>query len=591
MAATDAKPIPLKGTAYRVTFPIFDADGDLVSSAAGLDSEVSKDGAAFNDCTNEATEIGSSGLYYLDLTADEMNADTVAVVVKTSTSGAKTTPIVLYPAESADIPVNVTAISGDSTAADNLEAACDGGTYNVGGGAVVAASVTAAVTAGTVSDKTGYALSSAGIQAIWDALTSALTAVGSIGKRIADNLDATITSRSTYAGGAVASVTNPVTLTGDYDAAMTAAQPGDEMDLVNAPNATAVGAIQSGLAGVGDIPTPADIRTEMEGVGSSLAGVKERTDRLPDSPAETGEAAAAVTGLAIENNVQGHVQDGLTAQGYSAARAGYLDTLNGLVAAIWVSASRTLTAISDSSGVTTLLGRLTDVRAGLLDNLNATISSRSTLTAANVRTQADAALADYDGPTKAELDAAESNIRGADGDTLKTISDQVDGISAASIAAAVWNRLTSALTTTGSIGAWLLSEIAATRNRVNALSASIVTVTSPVALSGDVEIVQGDDYSATDGRSLLWRDSGGTWLNLTGATVTVAIGSWTKAGTVLDAGTSAQGVQLQLTAAETAALDVGRMACGVRATGAVGSGGRVATLVRATATVVRRVVA
>lgn len=40
----------------------------------------------------------------------------------------------------------------------------------------------------TVSDKTGYALSSAGVQAIWDALTSALTTAGSIGKRIADYL-------------------------------------------------------------------------------------------------------------------------------------------------------------------------------------------------------------------------------------------------------------------------------------------------------------------------------------------------------------------------------------------------------------------
>ena len=39
-----------------------------------------------------------------------------------------------------------------------------------------------------VNDKTGFSLSSAGIQAIWDALTSALTTSGSIGKRIADFL-------------------------------------------------------------------------------------------------------------------------------------------------------------------------------------------------------------------------------------------------------------------------------------------------------------------------------------------------------------------------------------------------------------------
>lgn len=102
MASTDATAIPVKNQAYRVTFPILDADGDLVVGATGLDSEVSKDAGTFADCTNEATQIAtSSGMYYLDLTATEMNADTVAVIVK-STEG-KTVPIVLYPNEGADL--------------------------------------------------------------------------------------------------------------------------------------------------------------------------------------------------------------------------------------------------------------------------------------------------------------------------------------------------------------------------------------------------------------------------------------------------------------------------------------------------------
>lgn len=113
MASTDAKPVPQKNVAYRVTFAILDADGDLVTGATGLDSEVSKDGDTFTDCTNEATEIAtSSGIYYLDLTSTEMNADTVAIIVKTSSSGAKTTTIVMYPEEAGDIRVNVTAYGG-----------------------------------------------------------------------------------------------------------------------------------------------------------------------------------------------------------------------------------------------------------------------------------------------------------------------------------------------------------------------------------------------------------------------------------------------------------------------------------------------
>lgn len=113
MASTDARPIPIKNTAFRAVFPILDADGDLVTGATGLDSEVSKDQGTFADCTNEATEIAtSSGMYYLDLTSTEMNADCVAVIVKTSSSGAKTTVLVFYPEETGDINVNVTAYGG-----------------------------------------------------------------------------------------------------------------------------------------------------------------------------------------------------------------------------------------------------------------------------------------------------------------------------------------------------------------------------------------------------------------------------------------------------------------------------------------------
>lgn len=116
MASTDARLIPYKNAAWRVTFSILDADGDPVSGATGLDSEVSMDGGSFADCTNEATEIGSSGVYYLDLTNSEMNADTVAIRVQTSSSGAKTTIIVAYPQEADDIRASVTYWAGSAVA-------------------------------------------------------------------------------------------------------------------------------------------------------------------------------------------------------------------------------------------------------------------------------------------------------------------------------------------------------------------------------------------------------------------------------------------------------------------------------------------
>ena len=52
----------------------------------------------------------------------------------------------------------------------------------------------------TGASKTGYALSTAGVAAIWAALTSGLTTVGSIGKWILDKLNVTVSSRLSTAG-------------------------------------------------------------------------------------------------------------------------------------------------------------------------------------------------------------------------------------------------------------------------------------------------------------------------------------------------------------------------------------------------------
>src|SRR5262245_12544810 len=130
MAASDAKAIPIKNVAYRVTFPIFDADGDLVSGATGLDSEISINAETFADAVNEATEIAvGSGMFFLDITKSEMNEDTIAGIVKTSTVGAKATPIVLYTAARSINDLAYPTVSGRS--------------INVSAGGAVDASITA----------------------------------------------------------------------------------------------------------------------------------------------------------------------------------------------------------------------------------------------------------------------------------------------------------------------------------------------------------------------------------------------------------------------------------------------------------------
>lgn len=118
MAATDARPVPRKNTAYRLPLAIRKNDGTLITTWAGQDSEVSLDGAAFADCTNEATEIGTSGCGYIDLTADEMNADSVIVKITVTNTDALPVVIVLYPEEAGDMRSDVTHWKG-SAAPDN----------------------------------------------------------------------------------------------------------------------------------------------------------------------------------------------------------------------------------------------------------------------------------------------------------------------------------------------------------------------------------------------------------------------------------------------------------------------------------------
>ena len=100
MAASDGQPFPIKNKAFCVVFPIMDATGSFVTGAAGVTSTVSKDLGTFASCTNNAVEIATaSGMYYLNMTATEMNADIVSVMVKSTTTGSKTTPMVFYPVE------------------------------------------------------------------------------------------------------------------------------------------------------------------------------------------------------------------------------------------------------------------------------------------------------------------------------------------------------------------------------------------------------------------------------------------------------------------------------------------------------------
>jgi hypothetical protein len=106
MAANDARPVPRKNAAFRFYFAIRKpSDSTLITTWTGQDSEVSLDGAAFADCTNEATEIGTSGVGYIDLTSSEMNADSVVLKITVTNTGAVPLVFTLCPEEAGDYRV------------------------------------------------------------------------------------------------------------------------------------------------------------------------------------------------------------------------------------------------------------------------------------------------------------------------------------------------------------------------------------------------------------------------------------------------------------------------------------------------------
>lgn len=207
-----------KNIATYITFPIVDADGDIVTGATTPDSEIDtfSDSAApdgFTDCTNEATEIGTTGIYYLSLAQAEMNADYIYIQVKTATSGAKTQHILIR------------TMVGDPL---NVATTDDGGTINVTTGKIDEVSTLTGHTAQTgdtyaiVNNGTygNSALNTAiGTRStltaaqVWETNISAYSGAGYAGtylKGIFDKLPAGTIGTSTYAGGAVASVSGSV---------------------------------------------------------------------------------------------------------------------------------------------------------------------------------------------------------------------------------------------------------------------------------------------------------------------------------------------------------------------------------------------
>jgi len=217
-----------------------------------------------------------------------MNADTVAIIVKTSTSGAKTTVIVLYPQESGDVKVDVETIKTQSVT-------CSEGVTvyaHVGTSAASTAQTGdsyAIVNSGTYGNSALKTL----IDTVDDFVDTEVAAI----KAKTDNLPATPASAAdcitaagvrTAVGLATANLDTQLSAIAGYiDTEVSAiksktdnlpSDPADASDI-----ATAFGTVNSTLATIAAY------------VDTEVAAIKAKTDNLPANPAASGDIPSATT--------------------------------------------------------------------------------------------------------------------------------------------------------------------------------------------------------------------------------------------------------------------------------------------------------
>lgn len=139
-----------------------------------------KDGTS-SATTNTPTEVDATnapGIYKVTLTSTETDCLFGVLAGKSSTAN-----VALF-----GVQIGFEQIP-------NAVPGAAGGVFIAGSNAATTVNFTGSLSGSVGSVTANVGITAAAVQAVWDALTSALTTVGSIGKRLADDIDGTITSR------------------------------------------------------------------------------------------------------------------------------------------------------------------------------------------------------------------------------------------------------------------------------------------------------------------------------------------------------------------------------------------------------------
>lgn len=221
-----------------------------------------------------------------------------------------------------------------------------------------------AVATRALTDKAGFSLSAAGIQAIWDALTSALTTAGSIGKLLVDNVNATISSRSSHSAADVWAVATRL-LTAGTNIVLAK---GVGVTGFNDLSAAQVNAEADTALSDYDAPTHAELVSEINSVQSDIAALNNLSAAQVNAEVDT-----ALADVNLDHLVG-------TATGIPAIPAGtYIDQMMDDGTAVYDRTTDSLQAIRDRG-----------------DAAWTTATGFSTLTQADVRTAVGLASANLD---------------------------------------------------------------------------------------------------------------------------------------------------------------------------------------------------
>lgn len=288
-------------TTYPIAFLLVSST-DHIAPVTGATPAVliSKNGGAFGAPVGSVTEVGNGWYALAGDTADRDTLGTLLLHATATGADPADDRYVIVPWDpfdanlsltNLDAPVSTRSIyagadtPGTGTLLDRLTAGRAGNLDNLDAVmSAVEAAILAAIPVGpdnasiaAIKSKTdNLPVSPAAVgspmtlTAAYDAAKAALPA-GSY--TAPDNAGiAAIKSKTDNIPVSPAAVGSPMTLTSAYDAAKTAAQPGAQMDLVVAPNATAIAAVQSGLAKTSQLPAAPD--------NAGIAAIKSQTDKL-----------------------------------------------------------------------------------------------------------------------------------------------------------------------------------------------------------------------------------------------------------------------------------------------------------------------